>query len=93
MAKGLQIWLHAGCIVISGSQNSGREPSTFDMGIKQHNTHVHCYEYYCIIMTSIKCYCIIMTGITYPVCHFISPSHDKSACVISLLLVCHFGYL
>ena len=52
-----------------------------------------CYECYCIIMTGIKCYCIIMTGVTYPVCHFISPSHDISACVISLLLVCHFGYL
>ena len=52
-----------------------------------------CYECYCIIMTGIKCYCIIMTGVTYRVCHFISPSHDISACVISLLLFCHFGYL
>ena len=52
-----------------------------------------CYECYCIIMTGIKSYCIIMTGVTYPVCHFRSPSHDISVCVISLLLVCHFGYL
>ena len=49
------------------------------------------HECYCIIITGIKCYCIIMTGVTYPVCHLISPSHDISACVISLLLVCHSG--
>ena len=66
--------------------------SHFDEGYDCYCIILTCIKYCCII-TGIECYCIIMTGVTYPVCHLTSPSHDISVCVISLPIVCHWSSL